>query len=98
MNVAVQEIEHRFSEYLRRMQAGEEVVVTDQGKPVARLVPAEPAEGEVEAGLEADAIARLDAMPWIRPGKGGKPEGSRKPMPWKHGDKMLSEVVCEDRD
>ena len=94
MNVAVHEIKTRFSEYLRRMQAGEEIIVTARGKPVARLVPSEtpPRDPEVEL------LARLDTLPGVRPGKGGKPEGSRKPIPWRQGDKLLSEIVAEDRE
>lgn len=94
INVAVHEIKTRFSEYLRRMQAGEEIVVTARGKAVARLVPAEAAPGEPET----DELARLDALPWVRSGKGGKPTGSKKPMAWRQGAKMLSEIVCEGRD
>ena len=37
--VAVSEIKARLSEYLRRVRGGEEVVVTDHGRPVARIVP-----------------------------------------------------------
>ncbi|MDW7710118.1 MAG: type II toxin-antitoxin system prevent-host-death family antitoxin [Deferrisomatales bacterium] len=98
MRVAVQEIESRFTEYLRRMQGGEEIVVTDGGRPIARLVPADPVSGESPAGGEAEALARLDALPWIRPGKGGKPRGSKQPIPWKPGDEMISEMICEDRE
>ncbi len=98
MKVAVQEIENRFSEYLRRMQGGEEIVVTDGGRPVARLIPAEPVLGKSQTGEEAEALLRLDALPWIRPGKGGKPQGSKQPIPWKPDDQLLSEMICEDRE
>jgi prevent-host-death family protein len=36
---AVSEIKARLSEYLRRVRGGEEVVVTDRGRPIARIVP-----------------------------------------------------------
>lgn len=36
---AVSEIKARLSEYLARVRGGEEVVVTDRGRPVARIVP-----------------------------------------------------------
>lgn len=32
-------IKAHFSEYLARVRAGEEIVVTDRGRPVARLAP-----------------------------------------------------------
>lgn len=37
--VAVRELKDRLSEYLALVKAGEEVVVTERGKPVARLAP-----------------------------------------------------------
>ena len=38
-SAAVSEIKARLSEYLARVRGGEEVVVTDRGRPVARIVP-----------------------------------------------------------
>ncbi len=40
MNIPVAEAKARFSELVKRAQAGEEIVVTRHGKPVARVVPA----------------------------------------------------------
>jgi prevent-host-death family protein len=37
--VAISELKARLSEYLTAVRAGEEVIVTDRGKPVARLAP-----------------------------------------------------------
>jgi prevent-host-death family protein len=36
---AVSELKARLSEYLNRVKAGEEVLITDRGDPVARLLP-----------------------------------------------------------
>jgi prevent-host-death family protein len=38
--VGIAELKARLSEYLARVQDGEEIVVADRGRPVARLVPA----------------------------------------------------------
>jgi len=92
MNVAVRELKDHLSEYLNRASAGEEVVVTSHGKPIARLAPLIADDSE-EAALE-----RLRAQSWIRPGKGGKLEGARHPIPWKPGEKMISDMVLEDRE
>jgi prevent-host-death family protein len=37
---SVADLKARLSEYLRAVQSGTEVIVTDRGRPVARLVPA----------------------------------------------------------
>ncbi len=36
---AVSELKARLSEYLNQVEAGMEVLITDRGRPVARLVP-----------------------------------------------------------
>ena len=38
MDVAVSELRANLSNYLERAEAGEEIVVTDRGRPVARVV------------------------------------------------------------
>ena len=49
----VSELKASLSEYLGQVKAGEEVVVTDRGRPIARLVPIEPHDG---AGLPAHLL------------------------------------------
>jgi prevent-host-death family protein len=39
MNVSVRVLKNRLSEYLRRVRAGERVIVTDRGQPIAELIP-----------------------------------------------------------
>lgn len=96
METSVRELKAHLSEYLRRVAAGEEVTVTLHGKAVARLLPVAVAKTPEE--LEEEAIARLDAMPWIRPGAGGKVRGSDRPIPWPEDEKSLSQIVLEERE
>lgn len=65
--VSVATLKARLSEYLRRAKAGDAVVVTDRGTPVARLGPLEGAvalDGRVQelerAGLVRRALRPLD--------------------------------------
>jgi prevent-host-death family protein len=39
MKISVEEAKKRFPEMLDRLAIGEEVVITDKGEPVAKLVP-----------------------------------------------------------
>jgi len=58
MRVGVRELKARLSEYLRRVKTGETIVITDHGKPVGRIVPAEqPLEGRLAAMIESGALA-----------------------------------------
>lgn len=39
MNVGVRELRNNLSRYLDRVRAGDELVVTDRGRPIARVLP-----------------------------------------------------------
>ena len=65
--VSIGRLKARLSEYVRRARAGEAVVITDRGRPVARLAPLSGAaelEGRVaelhRAGLIRPPERRLD--------------------------------------
>ena len=91
MNVAVRELKDHLSEYLKRVSAGEEVVVTSHGKPVARLAPLhQPADA-------ASMLARIRSQPWVHAGKGGRLAPVAHPMPSTPGEPTLSDWVLEDR-
>jgi prevent-host-death family protein len=60
--VSVGRLKARLSEYLRRAKAGNDVVVTDRGKPVARLV-----------GLEGDSALEGRLAELVGGGLGQRP-------------------------
>jgi prevent-host-death family protein len=95
MDVSIRDLKNRLSEYLRRAQAGEDIVVTSHGRPVARLSAV--MESLAEQDAEAVTIARLRAQSWIRPGKCGKRLGLDPPIKLKPGGKTLAEIVDEQR-
>jgi len=43
---AISELKAKLSEHIGRVKRGEEVLVTERGKPVARLVPISPGAAE----------------------------------------------------
>ena len=94
MEVSIRDMKNRLSKYLKLVRTGKEVVITARGRPVARLTLVKPAAEETEA----EVIERIEALPWVRPGKSGKIKGAKHPIPWKPGDKLASDIVLEDRD
>ena len=84
--VAVRELKNRLSEYLRKVKAGERVVVTERGKPVAVI---STARGSIDQGIEA--LVRERAARW----GGGKPRGSRRPPKIK--GPSVADAVIEGR-
>jgi prevent-host-death family protein len=79
--VSIATLKARLSEYLAAVKAGEEVIVTDRGRPVARLAPVnvpEQADARMQqlirAGLVRPPIRKLPADFWERP-RPADPEG-----------------------
>lgn len=77
MPVSVRDLKTHLSEYLRRAQRGEEIVVTSHGKEVGRLLGPRRAEPNSEGA----AVARLRAQPWVRPATGGRFAGPDRAVP-----------------
>jgi len=86
ITIGIKQAKIHLSEYLRKVRAGERVVITERGKPIAEITKPRGAGNE-----------RLEAM--VRDGEaiwsGGKPRGSRKRVKIK--GRPISETVIEDR-
>jgi len=67
VKVDIKELEAKLSEYVERASSGEMVVVTEQGDPVAELVPLSPTKRKLLQLAEAGELS------W----GGGKPKGVR---------------------
>ena len=67
---AVSELTARLSKYLDRVKAGEEVIITRRGNPVARLLPISREK------TRRNAMASLERRGLIRLGSGKLPKTS----------------------
>lgn len=67
---AVSEIKAALSEYLAKVKAGEEVVITDRGKPIAKIIPLQRDQADLSPHLLALEHAGL-----VRLGTGKLPDG-----------------------
>jgi prevent-host-death family protein len=90
--VGSRELKNRLGRYLGLVGRGETIIVTDRGKPVARLVPPEP-EPEKTYSVE-DLLKRLEAEGHLR--RGTRPFKRIKPIRVK--GKPMSQMILEDRD
>ncbi len=85
--VGIRELRDHASEMIRRVRAGEALVVTDRNEPVARIVP-------FGAPADDDTVARLVAegkVAW----SGGKPQGASRRA--RVRGPSAAEAVIEDR-
>ena len=86
--VGVRDLKARLSHHLDRVRAGQRLVVTEHGRPVASIQP-------VEESADTEWIRRLVSAgraSW----SGGKPKGTPRPIAAKPG-KSASDIVTEDR-
>lgn len=66
---AVSRLKASLSEYLAKVKAGEEVVVTDRGKPIAKIVPLKRGDLEIPSHL-----VELEQSGAVKIGTGKLPE------------------------
>lgn len=83
--VGIRELKNGLSGYIDRVREGEEVIVTDRGRPVARLSP---------LGAAQDRLAELVAAGVVRP-----PSSPGRYLPKRRiaAKGSVSELVAEQR-
>lgn len=94
--VGVRELKNRLGYYLRAIRQGRAFVVTDRGKPVARLVPAVPAGQErwpPDLEIRMWELAAEGLLAWT-----GEPARIPEPAGVSRGRELLSALVMEGRE
>ena len=86
--VSVRELKSSLSKYLRAVQAGEAVLITNRSVPIGRIVPV---RSSVEERIAAMCEAGL--AEWS-----GKPLGPPPPPVPVRGDVPVSDLLIEDRE
>jgi prevent-host-death family protein len=90
--VGSRELKNRLGRYLGMVGKGETIIVTDRGKPVARLSPAEP--DSLKTNNADDFLRHMEAEGHLR--RGTRPFRRVKPIKLK--GKPMSQMILEDRD
>ena len=85
MEANIRELKAHLSEYLRRVEAGDTIIVKNRNREVARIVPA-------TADRFLEKLCNTPGMSW----RGGKPGGMKAPKPIS-GRTLVSDIVSEDR-
>ena len=94
VEVSVRQLKDNLSEYLRRAEAGEQVVVTRRGKRmgVLSMQPAPPKERTLE-----EKLADLERRGFITPGSGEKLKLPKKRIKLRGSGPTVSEIIIRDR-
>ena len=85
--VGTRELKNRLSEYLRRVKAGETVIITERGKPVGQIMP-------IQADLTGRLIKMAEAgvVEW-----NGQPVPAYQPKAVNRSEQLLSDLVADER-
>lgn len=88
---SVSQLKASLSAYLSGVKKGEEVLVTERGRPVARLVPAADAE------TASDRVWRLARDGIVRPASGRLPRVLLEPSPVEDVEGRVLASLLEER-
>lgn len=89
--VGSREFKNRMGRYMKAVRQGQSLLLTERGKPVAKVVPPDP-EPAPEPIL-MDVLKRLESEGKIRLAK--RPLSKFRPIPSR--GKSASEMILEDR-
>ena len=86
--VGIRELKAGLSKYLRDVERGETLVVTDRGRRICRMIPErEDAEARIRDLVQAGVLR------WS-----GKKPGPIEDRPRVRGSRTVADLVLEDRD
>ncbi len=88
IRVGTRELKTKLSEYLRRVKAGETIIVTEHGRTIGQIVPVKPSLEKRLKALVDSGITEWNGEKY-QPGK---------PTAHTRGSKQLSDLVIEDRN
>jgi prevent-host-death family protein len=86
--VGVRELKSNLSAILRQVKSGRAIVITERGKPVGRILPAEM---EVEEALQEGVRKKL----WAWSGRKWRPS---PPKVRARGQTLVSDLLLDDRE
>ncbi len=90
--IGIRDLKAHLGHYLRRVRAGESLVITARGEPVGRLIPAAPPTPvNIEARV-ADIVAAGFAE-W-----NGQPYAPGAPVAVNRGPRAVADLLIEDRE
>ena len=89
----VSELKASLSQYLARVKSGEEVVITEHGRPIAKLVPLQQV-----AAADADRLRELERRGLISVGRGRVSERLWKLPPGEDPTASVRKALLEERE
>ncbi len=88
--VGIKELKNSLSRYLASVKNGEEIIITERGKPFARIISEKPTRVSFHEALKPLILEGIVSMP-------GKDVDRDVRMPREVPGKSVSDMVVEDR-
>lgn len=90
-SVGIRDAKMHLSKYIKMVQQGAEVIITDRGRPVGKIIPIQPKELPLK-----ERIKRMEDMGLIDPIEGKGFKTVPPPIPISGG--IAQKLLQEDRD
>ncbi len=87
VTVGTRDLKNNLSQYLRRVKAGETIIITERGKAIGQIMPA-----PITLEEKMKALAAAGFLEWS--GKKLKPH---KPTIINTSNRLISDLIVEDR-
>jgi len=84
----IRDLKTHLSSYLRKVEAGQTVIITKRGKPIGRIVPVTQS---TEAQL--DALSQAGLIAWNK-----QELQSSAPVAQARGERTVADLLLEDRE
>lgn len=91
--VGIAKLKASLSAYLAQVKAGHELIVTEHGRPIARLIPIDAAHDDAQAHL-----AELERAGLLRRGQGGIREALADLQPPADPKGLVLEALLAERE
>jgi len=88
MEAGVRELKANLSAYLRRVKAGETLIITEYGKPIGRITPIAPTTQE-----RLELLLQTGHIDW-----NGQPLPAYTPTVHTRGAVTVADLLIEDRE
>jgi prevent-host-death family protein len=88
LNVGIRELKARLSGYLRLMKNGQTILITEHGRPVARIIPVEETLAQ-----RMQVLQKANLLAWS-----GKKVQVRQPAITNRQKTQVSDIIAEMRE
>ena len=90
ISAGIKDLKNNLSRYLSRVKKGQDVLITERGKAIARIIREQPKDVTIEEALSPLVLKGMVALP-------SKELTKDIPAPIKVRGKPISEMAIEDR-